>query len=163
MQKLSPMKLLHLFLLWLVIAPISLLAQRQAMPNVAIRTLEGRTVHIADYKGKVVYIDFWASWCQPCLASMPSLVSLSQRMYGKDVVILTINRDKKKRVWKKFAKERQVAGIVGWTKFNDADVAALNVLQLPRYILVDKQGNIAIAEAKGPAQADAQIETLLAE
>lgn len=146
-----------------LLLPCCLLAQRAAMPNLTIRPLKGAPIHTSDFRGKVVYIDFWASWCQPCLASMPSLTSLAQRMEGKDVVILTVNRDKKKRTWKQAARKHQPAGKGGWTKLNDPAVAELNVLQLPRYILIDKKGNIAFPDAKGPAQADAQIESLLKE
>jgi thiol-disulfide isomerase/thioredoxin len=54
----------------------------QKAPSLVLKDIQGRTLRLADYKGKVVLLNFWATWCPPCRAEMPDLVRL-QREYGK--------------------------------------------------------------------------------
>ena len=64
-----------------------------AAPEFTITTLDGETVSLSDYRGKVVFLNFWASWCPPCRAEMPSIESLKDKMAGCDFVILAVNLD----------------------------------------------------------------------
>lgn len=57
-------------------------------PDFTCEKLEGGALHLSDYKGKVVILDFWATWCGPCQASMPHLQSLAEKIKDKDVVVL---------------------------------------------------------------------------
>jgi thiol-disulfide isomerase/thioredoxin len=66
---------------------------RQA-PETKFRTLEGKTVSLSDYKGKVVLLDFWATWCGPCRMEMPTLQKLHDDLESKGVVVLGISLDK---------------------------------------------------------------------
>jgi thiol-disulfide isomerase/thioredoxin len=65
-------------------APVSILRQEVKAPQFALKDLNGRIVRLSDYKGKVVLINFWATWCPPCRAEMPDLVRF-QREHGKEV------------------------------------------------------------------------------
>jgi thiol-disulfide isomerase/thioredoxin len=62
-------------------------------PPIAGADVDGKPVSLADFKGKVVLIDFWATWCPPCVASIPTLKALSQKFRGRGFVILGINVD----------------------------------------------------------------------
>jgi peroxiredoxin len=62
-------------------------------PDFALRDLEGRTVRLSDHAGKVVVLDFWATWCQPCAAEMPHLERLYRRYADRGLVILAISMD----------------------------------------------------------------------
>ncbi|MBN1882318.1 MAG: TlpA family protein disulfide reductase [Deltaproteobacteria bacterium] len=64
-----------------------------AAPEFTIETLDGKTVSLSDYRGKVVFLNFWASWCPPCKAEMPSIESLKDKMAGCDFVILAVSVD----------------------------------------------------------------------
>src|SRR5262245_52065258 len=61
-------------------------------PGFTVRTLDGRSVRLSDYKGKAVVIDFWATWCVPCRASLPHLNDVQGR-FPKQLVVLGISVD----------------------------------------------------------------------
>ncbi|HET9579942.1 MAG TPA: TlpA disulfide reductase family protein [Usitatibacter sp.] len=60
-------------------------------PALALPDLSGRTVDLRDFRGKVVVLNFWATWCEPCREEMPSLQRLRARMNGKPLEVLTVN------------------------------------------------------------------------
>lgn len=64
-----------------------------AAPDFTLPALDGSTVHLSDYKGKVVLIDFWSTTCDPCLAAMPHLVDLYKAQKDKGFVVLAISLD----------------------------------------------------------------------
>jgi thiol-disulfide isomerase/thioredoxin len=82
---------------------------RQEAPQFTLKDVNGRTVRLSDYKGKVVVINFWATWCPPCRAEMPELVRL-QREHGKEglqIIGVTYPPEKKARV-QRFARSLKV-------------------------------------------------------
>lgn len=61
-------------------------------PEIALQDLQGRTIRLSDYRGKVVVLNFWASWCPPCKAEMPEInQAASEFAQGNDAVLLTVN------------------------------------------------------------------------
>lgn len=90
-------------------SPESVLGQEVSAPQFALKDLNGRTVRLSDYQGKVVLINFWATWCPPCRAEMPDLVRL-QSEYGKDglqIIGITYPPEKKATV-SRFARSLKV-------------------------------------------------------
>ena len=90
-------------------SPVSVLQQEVKAPQFALKDLNGRTVRLSDYKGKVVLINFWATWCPPCRAEMPDLVKL-QREHGKDglqIIGITYPPERSARV-RRFARSLKV-------------------------------------------------------
>src|SRR5690242_20146073 len=65
----------------------------QTAPEIALKTLAGESVKLSALKGKVVLVDFWASWCAPCRESMPVLEKLSQNYKEKGFIVLGVNID----------------------------------------------------------------------
>jgi cytochrome c biogenesis protein CcmG/thiol:disulfide interchange protein DsbE len=93
----------------IAISPASVLRQETKAPQFELRDINGRTVRLTDYRGKVVLINFWATWCPPCRAEMPDLVRL-QREYGKEglqIIGITYPPEKKTRV-RRFARSLKV-------------------------------------------------------
>jgi cytochrome c biogenesis protein CcmG/thiol:disulfide interchange protein DsbE len=99
---------LIVFAALLTFSPASALQEEKA-PQLRLKDLNGRTVRLSDYRGKVVLINFWATWCPPCRAEMPDLVRL-QREYGKDglqIIGITYPPETKARV-RRFATSLKV-------------------------------------------------------
>ncbi len=76
---------------------INMIDSKDKAPDFALKNLEGRTVKLSDFKGKIVIIDFWATWCPPCRKGIPDLISI-QNDYKKDVVVIGISLDGEKTI-----------------------------------------------------------------
>lgn len=66
----------------------------QMAPAFTLKNLQGESVSLADYKGKVVFLNFWATWCEPCKEEMPAMQRLRQKLDGKPFEILAVSLDK---------------------------------------------------------------------
>lgn len=64
-----------------------------AAPDFVLKSVDGKDVRLSDYKGRVVLLNFWATWCPPCRSEMPSIESLSRKMNEYDFVILAVSID----------------------------------------------------------------------
>ena len=109
---------------------------------------------IEQNKGKVMYIDFWASWCKPCLEAMPASKKLKAEFKGQDVAFIYISIDKNRAKWARAAQEQGLSLYNGsYLAMNYPDANYYKQLQLgsiPRYLLIDKQGQIAFTNAPDP-------------
>lgn len=74
----------------LIILPAAAAGQSSKAPALALKDLRGRTVRVGDYKGKVVLLNFWATWCPPCRAEMPDLVKWQRQYRGKGLQVIGI-------------------------------------------------------------------------
>lgn len=117
-----------------------------------INTVDGKKLKLSDLKGKVVYLDFWASWCGPCMGEMPNAKKVAEEYAGKDVVFLFVSLDVDDAAWKKAMDKIQVGGIHmrdgGW----DGKVAKqYGVTSIPACFLIDKEGNFASDNTPRPS------------
>ena len=112
-----------------------------AAPDFALQDISGKKVRLADLKGKVVLVEFWATWCPPCRAEIPALQRLHTQYGDKGLTILAISMDEGD--WKgvkSFVAEHKI----GYTVLQGSeDVSAEYMVRLiPAAFLIDKQGNI---------------------
>lgn len=107
---------------------------------------------INNYKGKVIYVDFWASWCGPCIAEMPNSLKLQEKFKGQDIAFIYISVDNDPVGWKQFIKVLQIKGDhYRVNKVVKEEINELfNVRYIPRYILIDKDGKVVDDKAKRP-------------
>lgn len=77
--------------------------ETQGLPNFEVKNLEGKPVQLSDFKGQVVIVSFWASWCGPCLEEFPSMIELVEKMNGQ-VKLLAISQDSSKEEIEAFLK-----------------------------------------------------------
>jgi peroxiredoxin len=79
----------------------------KAAPNFTVRDSD-RTVTLSQFKGQVVVLNFWATWCPPCIEEMPSLVRMQQHMQSKGVTVLAVSVDVDENNYRRFLKEHGV-------------------------------------------------------
>ena len=144
-----------------------LLQDGQPAPGLDLMGLDGETVSISDFKGKVVYVDFWASWCGPCMAEVPSAKKLKEVFAEeKDVVFLYISIDDEENAWRKAIEAKQIEGVHGWSQGWQSDAPVkYGIRSIPRYYLLDRDGNIANNSAPRPSSGEVlqqEIRDLLA-
>jgi thiol-disulfide isomerase/thioredoxin len=119
---------------------------------------DGSTDKLSSLKGKVIYIDLWATWCGPCLAEMPHLETLKKKYAGRDdIAIVSLSIDENINNWIKNLKDRQVDGIQ-W-RIDRALLGDYGVETIPRYILINKE--FKVAELNAPHASDQQVSALI--
>ncbi len=107
---------------------------------------------VSMYKGKVVYLDFWASWCKPCLEEMPNALQLKKEFAGKDVAFVYLASDDTEGKWRSNIARFQIPGehYLMSKKLNKDVYDKIMLTSLPRYVLINKQGVIIESFAKRP-------------
>jgi peroxiredoxin len=146
-----------------VVLPHCAFGQGVKSPSLTLKSIEGRTVRLSDYRGKVVLINFWATWCAPCRAEMPDLVKL-QREYGKEglqIIGVTQQPARRARVRRLTRRLRVNYPIVLGTRETKAVFSPDETL--PLTVIIDRGGTIrsAIAGILLPAEFDLHIKPLL--
>ena len=120
---------------------------------------EGNVMDFAQFRGKYVYIDLWASWCVPCCREVPHLQKLEKELENKDVVFLSISIDQKKDAWLKKMGELGVHGNQ-WHDTEGTLGKALNVKGIPFFLIYDKDGKLYMYNAPRPSMGFALKEML---
>jgi thiol-disulfide isomerase/thioredoxin len=132
-------------------------------PDIEGQDLDGTAFKLSDYRGKVVLLSFWATWCGPCMALVPHERELAARYKGKPFVIIGVNADLKKEQVKPVLKEQGIT----WRSFwcgeegpNGTIPKQWNVTGWPKLYLIDRAG---VIRRKGGRDLDAMIAKLVAE
>jgi thiol-disulfide isomerase/thioredoxin len=111
-------------------------------PDFALKSVDGKTVKLSDFKGKVVIIDFWATWCPPCRRGIPDLVDI-QKEFKKQVVIIGISLDRDKTI-KDVPDFVKNYGINYPVVYGDDQVTIDygGIRSIPTSFVIDKKGNV---------------------
>ncbi len=125
--------------------------QGQAAAEIALPSVNGDTLRLSSLKGKVVLLDFWASWCGPCRVSNKNLVKIYEKYKPKGFEIFGVSLDDEKDKWKAAIKKDKVT----WLQVNEtggweAKVAqAWNLVAIPTSFLIDKDGRLLAMDLEG--------------
>jgi peroxiredoxin len=112
-------------------------------PTFTLTGLDGKSHSLAEYRGQVVLINFWATWCIPCRAEMPELETAYKKHRANGVVVLGIDWKESRETVQAFIEERQVT----YPILLDSDGRAYNAFQvpaLPQTYVLDRQGKIVV-------------------
>lgn len=125
-------------------------------------TIDGKTMKLSDLKGKVVYLDFWASWCGPCKGEMPYAKTVKEHFKGKsDAVFLYVSIDENDVAWKKAIDALAITGMHTRTSGWGGSIAKeYEVQSIPAYFLIDKKGNFVVKKTPRPSQTDEVIKLI---
>jgi thiol-disulfide isomerase/thioredoxin len=119
--------------------------------HIKLPTVKGDSLTLASLKGKVILLDFWASWCGPCRSANKQLVKLYSKYKAKGLEIFSVSLDENKKDWQKaITKDKitwlQVIDPRGW----DASTATdWNISQLPTSYLINKKGDVVSIDPEG--------------
>lgn len=125
-------------------------------PPLTLKDLSGKTHRLDDYRGQVVLVNFWASWCPPCRLEMPSLQRLKSKMAGKPFTILAVDMGETPKVVNSYIKTMHT----DFTVLLDSDGHALQawkVFAFPTTFIIDGSGKIRYALFGGAEWDDADI------
>ena len=136
-------------------------------PNFNYENYKGGKTTLKDLKGKLVYIEIWATWCGPCIKEMPALTQLIKDFKGKNIEFVSISIDSKNdyEKWKKMVPEKNVGGtqLLADKGLNSDFMKAFSVGLIPRSILLNEEGEIITPGAPRPSAASTKgyIDSLL--
>ncbi len=124
-------------------------------PDITLNDKEGNTIQLSDLKGKFTYIDVWATWCGPCKKEIPFMEKTVERFKGNDKVqFISISVDEDVKAWKAMIEKDQPQ----WPQYNvngetaKKFMADWGITGIPRFIMIDKNGNIFAADASRPSE-----------
>ena len=134
--------LLALPLIFLVAGPAAGLTEKDQAPEFSMKTLDGKEISLADYKGKYILMNFWATWCGPCKIEMPSLEILYKKFKSRNFEVLAVSNDIfGAKVVKPFVKAHNMSFTVSLDQ--DLKVSTrYGVVGLPTTFLIDPKGTI---------------------
>lgn len=128
----------------------------QPAPNAVAFDVSGKTYKLSDFKGKVLYIDVWATWCGPCKREIPSLKQLEAEYHGQNIQFISISTDQDQKAWENFLPKNDMSGLQLHQSLNfDESVSKLYMVNsIPRFLLIDTKGNIISCDAPRPSSGE---------
>ncbi|MEQ9380353.1 MAG: TlpA disulfide reductase family protein [Imperialibacter sp.] len=119
-----------------------LAAKDISLATLKLRNLDGSELDVTTLAGKRVFVNFWATWCKPCLAEMPSIERATELLAAKNVVMLAASDEKLDRISKFKDKNSYSFNIVA----TEADLGVLEIFALPTTFIFDEQGKLVFKE-----------------
>ena len=135
--------------------------------NFSFKDEEGKNVQLSDFRGKVVLVDFWASWCGPCRKEMKNLRTIYQELEGKEVEFISVSLDSKEEDWRKALAEEQLPWVTLWNEEGFVIGNEPNEIQraygfysIPFIVLIDQEGKVVGRDLRGERIKEAIISIL---
>ncbi len=116
-------------------------SRHEFAPEFQITTLQGQELSLRQLSGRIVVMDFWATWCPPCRASVSELKDLTKKYPTEELVLISISADADENAWKDFVAKKKM----DWAQFRDSQHKVLDSFQIhafPTYLVIDGDGII---------------------
>ncbi|MEO6949471.1 MAG: TlpA disulfide reductase family protein, partial [Ginsengibacter sp.] len=123
-------------------------------PDIILNTVKNENIASKDFfKGKLTYIDMWATWCKPCIAEFPDLAILKTEYKNENIQFVSISSDEKRDTWLNYVEKQGLSGSQFWVDNESKKLynKGFNINMIPRFILLDGKGNIINANAPRPS------------
>lgn len=138
------------------------LARARMAPPFAVTTVDGKRISMDDLQGKVVLLDFWATWCGPCRQALPHIREVARKFQGQPLVILSVSLDSDEQKWKEFIAQNDMT----WPQYRDGGFAGsiakmFGVEAIPHTFTIDADG-VLQDEHIGDASIEGKLKKLLA-
>lgn len=118
--------------------------------EIQLKDVFGNTVRLSDYRGKVVFLNFWATWCPTCVVEMPAMEKLHRRLKDRDFVMVAINVQESPARVKSFFEKHELS-FISLLDSSGAVGSGFDVRGLPTTFVIDREGRI-IGKALGPRE-----------
>jgi peroxiredoxin len=142
---------------------VASLSPGQPAPDFTLTDINGNEVSLSDFKGSVVYLDFWASWCGPCIQQVPHAKEMKKRMAAYydsgDLVSLYVSVDTDGQAWKDGIAKHGIEGVHVWAEGWDSASRLYNVSGVPTYYIIGRDGKI--FDNRPPRPSAANIDEVL--
>jgi thiol-disulfide isomerase/thioredoxin len=138
------------------------LARARMAPPFAVTTIDGQHLSMDDLQGKVVLIDFWATWCGSCRAALPHVREIAKKFQGQPLIILSFSLDDDEQKWKEFIAKNDMT----WPQYRDGGFTApiakmFDVTAIPHTFTIDSDG-VLQDEHVGDASIEGKLKKLVA-
>jgi thiol-disulfide isomerase/thioredoxin len=134
-------------------------------PDFKLEDHKGNIVTPDELTGNFIYIDFWATWCKPCIAEIPHLEKLQEELKNKPIkfISISIDKEKDKSKWIDFVRSNNMKGMQLWADSEHQNIFSkiLNIKSIPRFVLLDTEGKI--IDAQAPRPSDSKLNRILEE
>jgi len=130
------------------------LAESESVSEAEFRNASGEHLTLADFRGRVVLLNLWATWCGPCRAEMPALDRLQAMHQGDGLAVLAVSVDKGgSAAVQHFFEQRGLRNLTPYLDANGATVRAFGARRIPTTLIIDRDGNV-VGSLVGPKQWD---------
>ena len=138
------------------------LARARMVPPFSITTIDGQQISMDELQGKVVLLDFWATWCVPCREALPHIRQVAKKFQGEPLVIVSVSLDSDEQKWKEFIAKNEMT----WPQYRDGSFTGpiskmFAVNAIPHTFTVDSDG-VLQEEHIGDASIEGKLKKLLA-
>ena len=138
------------------------LVRAKMVPNFSVTTVDGRKIAMDDLQGKVVLLDFWATWCGPCREALPHIQQAAKKFKDEPLVILSVSLDTNEQAWKEFIEKHEMT----WPQYRDGGFTGpiakmFGVNAIPHTFTVDADG-VLQEEHIGDSSIEGKLKKLIA-